>query len=578
MNKKLTLFATVLLATSSVFACTNFLVTKGATKDGSSMITYAADSHTLYGELYYRPAATYSDEAMMDIYEWDTGKFLGKIKQVKQTYSVVGNMNEYQLAIGETTYGGRHELEDTTGIMDYGSLIYIALQRAKTCREAIRVIADLMAEYGYCSSGESFSLSDGNEVWIMELIGKGVKIKDKKGNIDPKQNTKGAVWVALRIPDGYICGHANQARIRTFKLDDGKTSIAYTKKNMAKLNNPDVEVIYSADVISYARNIGIYNGKDADFSFRDTYCPLNFGGARGCEARVWAGFMKANPSAVKEYEDYARGDNLEHVMPLWIKPDHKLTLNDVMSFMRDHYEGTSMDMTQDVGAGPFKCPYRWRPMGWEYNGKKYLHERAAATQQTGFSFIAQSRPWLPTQLGGILWFGVDDTYSTCYTPMFCGITEIPINFRVGNGNLLTYSSTSAFWLFNRVSQFLYSRYCDMIKDVQKVQSEQENKYQRDVEDLDKAYMVLYKENPVKARQMLNIASNKAAKETFDAWKKLDEFLLVKYIDGNIKLEENGKFKDNGIDPSQPAWPLQPEYPQWFYKAIVDDAGDNVLSK
>ena len=446
--------ATILLLGNNVAeACTNFLVTKGASKDGSTFVTYAADSHTLYGELYYRQAATYPAGTMMDIYEWDTGKKLGQILQAERTYSVVGNMNEHQLAIAETTYGGLDELGKPNGIIDYGSLIYITLQRAKNAREAIKVMSELLSTYGYASSGESFSIADPNEVWVMDLIGKGKPILDKKGNIDTKRTTKGAVWVAMRIPDGYVGGHANQARITTFPKEDGKKSIS--SKNMSKIFNKDVEVVYASDVISYARAIGIYSGSDEEFSFADTYNPLTFDGARFCEARVWAGFLRVNPTEMAQYEDYARGDNLQHRMPLWIKPTNQLSLDDVIAMMRDHYEGTSMDMTKDKGAGPYQCPYRWRPMTWEYQGKNYIHERATATQQTGFSFVAQCRGQYPSPVGGILWFGVDDTYSTCYVPMFCGITQIPNCFKEGNGDMMTYSNTSAFWLFNRVSNFAY---------------------------------------------------------------------------------------------------------------------------
>ncbi|MDE7102349.1 MAG: C69 family dipeptidase, partial [Bacteroidales bacterium] len=425
--RKLALASAALLlpVAGSVEACTNFLITKGASKDGSTMISYAADSHVLYGELYYRPAADYPEGAMMDIYEWDTGKKLGQIKQARHTYSVVGNMNEHQLTIGETTFGGLHQLLDTTGIVDYGNLIYITLQRAKTAREAIKVMHELTSTYGYASEGESFSIADPNEVWILEMVGKGGK-------------SKGAVWVAYRIPDGYISGHANQARITKIIPANGKTSIS-SKDLAKKYNLPNLQCIYAADVVDFAKSEGLFNGKFEDFSFSDTYCPLSFSGMRACEARVWAAFMKANPEVAKPYEDYARGENKNHRMPLWIKPNRKLTLNDMFDFMRDHFEGTSLDMSKDLGAGPFGCPYRWRPMGFEYEGKNYIHERATSTQQTGFSFIAQCRSWMPDPVGGILWFGVDDTYFTCYTPMYCGITEIPECFRVGNGNMAEYS-------------------------------------------------------------------------------------------------------------------------------------------
>ena len=560
--RKLALASAALLlpVAGSVEACTNFLITKGASKDGSTMISYAADSHVLYGELYYRPAADYPEGAMMDIYEWDTGKKLGQIKQAKHTYSVVGNMNEHQLAIGETTFGGLHQLLDTTGIVDYGNLIYITLQRAKTAREAIKVMHELTSTYGYASEGESFSIADPNEVWIMEMVGKGGK-------------SKGAVWVAYRIPDGYISGHANQARITKIIPANGKTSIS-SKDLAKKYNLPNLQCIYAADVVDFAKSEGLFNGKFEDFSFSDTYCPLSFSGMRACEARVWAAFMKANPEVAKPYEDYARGENKNHRMPLWIEPNRKLTLNDMFDFMRDHFEGTSLDMSKDLGAGPFGCPYRWRPMGFEYEGKNYIHERATSTQQTGFSFVAQCRSWMPDPVGGILWFGVDDTYFTCYTPMYCGITEIPECFREGNGNMAEYSPTSAFWLFNIVSNFAYTRYSDMIVDIQKVQKRVEESFQTCISYNDEE---LKNETDHAALvEFANNFSNAQAGIMFREWQDLSRWLLVKYIDGNIKKTDD---KDNFIrseyGQDRIVFPLQPEYPKAWYKMIVDDCGENI---
>lgn len=580
---KLTLLAVVLSIGYSATACTNFLFTKGATKDGSTMITYAADSHTLYGELYYRKAATYPAGTMFQVVDWDSGRPLIKIPQVAQTYSVVGNINEHQLAIGETTYGGREECckGEVDGI-DYGSLIYITLQRAKNAREAIKVLAELMATYGYASEGESFSICDPNEVWIFELIGK--RAEPVKLNLAKKlkyKYTDGAVWVARRIPDGYVSGHANQARITTFPQEPAKWNKAKGKglhQNISSTHldyvfEPEVECVYAADVITYARACGWYNGNDADFSFCDTYAPLTFSGVRGCDARVYAMFRRVNAS-MKEYEDYAMGHNNGHRMPLWIKPDHKVDVLEVMALMRDHYEGTAMDMTQDVGAGPFGCPYRWRPMGFEVDGKKYVHERATSTQQTGFSFVAQCRNWLPNKVGGILWFGVDDTYSTCYCPMYCGITEIPECFREGNGDMLTYSETSAFWLFNRVTNFCYSRYKDMIPDLQKVQSNLETSFAKEVEKFDAK--VKNSNDDEALVKMLNDFSNRSANKMMKEWNNLDRYLLVKYIDGNIKKEENGTFKRTATGLA--AFPDQPKYPAWFYKQIVEDHGDVVIEK
>ena len=539
------------LGIQSPNACTNFLVTKGASADGSTMITYAADSHTLYGELYFQPAKDYPADAMRDIYEWDTGKFLGRIPQVAHTFSVVGNMNEFQVAIGETTYGGREELATQSGaIMDYGSLMYVTLQRAKTAREAIEVIADLMDKYGYASSGESFSISDPNEVWIMEMIGKG-------------NGEKGAVWVAQRVPDGYISGHANQARITTFPMND------------------PANCLFAKDVISFAREKGWFDGLNKDFSFSDVYAPVDFSGARFSDARVFAGFNKVS-SGMKQYEQYALGivkhggDNKfpSNRMPLWIKPDKKLTVQDVMGMMRDHYQGTALDMTKDAGAGPFKLPYRWRPLTFKVDSADYVNERAISTQQTGFSFVSQSRSWLPNPIGGILWFGVDDSYSTVYAPMYCGITEIPECFKEGNGDLLTWSETSAFWTFNTVSNFAYLRYDAMIPDVLKVQKNLEDKFVAYTPSVDMAAQNLWNTGKKKETlQFLTDYSVNQANGMTQEWKKLSQYLIVKFIDGNIKKEKDGVFERS--ETGMPVGPSQPGYPEWWKKVIVDSTGDHL---
>lgn len=533
------------------FGCTNFLITKGASIDGSTMITYAADSHTLYGELYYQPAKDYPTGTMRDIYEWDTGKFMGRIPQVPHTYSVVGNMNEFQVAIGETTYGGREELGKQSGaIMDYGSLIYVALQRAKTAREAIEIIADLLEKYGYASSGESFSISDPNEVWIMEMIGKG-------------EGEKGAVWVAQRIPDGYISGHANQARITTFPMND------------------PANCLFAKDVISFAREKGWFDGKNTEFSFSDIYAPVDFSGARFSDARVFAGFNKVF-SGMKQYEEYVLG-NVKHAgenkfpsnrMPLWVKPDKKLNVQDVMGMMRDHYEGTALDMTKDIGAGPFKLPYRWRPLTFKVDSANYVNERAISTQQTGFSFVTQSRSWLPNPIGGILWFGVDDAYSTCYVPMYCGITEIPECFRVGNGDLLTFSETSAFWTFNVVSNFTYLRYDAMIPDVLKIQKSLEDKFVAYTPSIDMAAQSLWNSGKQsETLQFLTDYSVNQANGMTKEWKKLSQYLFVKFMDGNIKKEKDGIFERT--ETGMPTGPDQPGYPDWWKRVIVEGTGDHL---
>ena len=576
-----TMFA-MMMAGTATMACTNFLFTKGATKDGSTMITYAADSHTLYGELYYRKAANYPEGAMFMLVDWDSGRKLFEIPQVAHTYSVVGNMNECQLAIGETTYGGREECwKDEVKGIDYGSLIYVTLQRAKNAREAIYWMTKMVADYGYCSEGESFSICDPNEVWILELIGKrGAPVKADIAKKMKYKYTDGAVWVARRIPDGYVSGHANQARITQFPQEPAKWNKAKGKglhtvissNHIDYIYEPEVECVYSADVINYARACGWFNGINEAFSFADTYAPLTFSGIRGCDARVYAMFNRVNKD-MKRYEKYAMGDPSAERLPLWIRPDNKVDVHQVMNLMRDHYEGTAMDMSKDKGAGPFECPYRWRPMDFEVDGQAYVHERATSTQQTGFSFVAQCRSWLPNKVGGIIWFGVDDTYSTCYCPMYCGITKIPECFREGNGDMVTYSETAAFWLFNRVTNFVYSRYNDMIKDLQKVQGDLESRFISEVERFDMRAKDMT-ENDEALTHQLNDFSNRMASRMMREWSNLDHFLLVKYIDGNVKkTDANGKFLRTETGNAQ--FPEQPKYPEWYYKMIVEDHGNVV---
>lgn len=555
----------VFITSENVFACTNFLITRGASVNGSTMISYSADSHVLYGELYYWPARDYPAGAMLDVYEWDTNRFLGKIKQVPHTYSVIGNMNEHQLAIGETTYTGIESLIDPEGIIDYGSLIYITLQRARNAREAIKVMSELLSEYGYASTGESFSISDPNEVWIFELIGKG------PGN-------KGAVWVARLIPDGYVSAHANQARIQTFPLATGKrNSIAITSKDLRRISDPAVECVYSYDVIDVARANNLYEGSDSDFSFSDTYNPITFSGARYCEIRVWAFFNAVNDD-MEQYYNYATGHDLSQRMPLWIKPDRKISNYDMMNFMRDHLEGTPLDMRLDIGAGSFGCPYRWRPLSWTLSddpeGREYTNERATATQQTGFVFVAESRNWLPDPIGGIFWFGVDDAGTTVFNPMYCGITEIPECFEKGNGDLNTYSPTSAFWLFNLVANMCYSRYDMMSADAIKLQKQLESSYISETEKTDAEAVKLYEDDVWKARDYLTEYSLKTAQNTFTQWKQLSEYLLVKYIDGNIKKERDGEFART--ETGYPVMPSQPGYSEKWKKAVIQDTGDKLL--
>ena len=537
-------------------ACTNFLVTKGATVDGSNFITYVADSHIRYGELYYTPAADWSEGSMRAIYDRGTHEIRGYVPQPAHTYQVVGYINEYQVALGETTFGGREELIDKNGLIDYGSLIFMALERSKSAREAIKVIADLVEEYGYGSDGETFSISDKDEVWYFEIIGKGEE--------------KGAVWVAIRIPDGYVSGHANAARIQTFPLRDGKKSI--TDKDWKKLYNKDVEVIYKHDIIKFARKKGYFDGKDKDFDFSAAYAPVDFSAARICDLRVWAMFNEVC-EGMDQYWDYVTGKDLEHGrMPLYIKPDRLISLTDMMSFMRNHYQGTELDKTLDVGAGPFGSPYRCNPLYWEYKGKKYFNERSTETMQTGFSFIAQSRNWLPDKVGGIIWFGVDDTGSTVYTPFYCSISEVPIEFRQGNGDMLTYSDNAAFWVFNRLAHFKYLFYNRVIGDIQKVQNELETAYQEQVQVVDnQAVEMLNNGGEIEAINLLTDFDAKVAANTIKRWKELDNYLLVKYLDSNIKQEENGEFKRNGH--GYPAKPKQPGYPDSWKEEVIEKTGD-----
>ncbi len=537
-------------------ACTNFLITKGASADGSTFITYAADSHIRYGELYYTPAADWAEGDMRTIYDRGTNAIRGYVPQPAHTYQVVGYINENQVALGETTFGGREELIDPNGIIDYGSLMFMALERSRTAREAIKVIADLVEEYGYGSDGETFSISDKEEVWYMEIIGKGEE--------------KGAVWVAIRIPDGYVSGHANAARIQTFPLRDGKKSI--TDKDWKKLYKPEVEVIYKHDIISFAKKKGYFEGKDKDFDFSAAYAPVDFGAARICDLRVWAMFNEVCDD-MDQYWDYATGKDLEHGrMPLYVKPNRKISLSDMMGFMRNYFQGTELDKSQDVGADPFGSPYRWTPLYWEYEGEKYFHERPVVTQQTGFSFIAQCRNWLPNEVGGIIWFGVDDTNSTVYTPFYCSISEVPIEYRVGNGDMLTYSDNAAFWVFNRLAHFKYLFYNRVIGDIKKVQDELENGYQEQVKATDEeAVKILNEKGEKEAIAFLTEFDKKAGANTVSRWRELDNFLLVKYLDSNIKQEENGEFLRNGH--GYPAKPKQQGYPDSWKKKVIEETGD-----
>ena len=557
----------LMFSASASFACTNFIVTKGASNDGSAFLSYAADSHVLYGELYYRPAADYQPGTMMKIYNWDSGQYLGDIPQVLHTYNVVGNVNEHQLAIGETTYGGREELWEGDGIIDYGSLIYLALQRAKNAREAIKVMTELMSKYGYVSEGESFSIVDKDEAWILEVIGKG------KGQ-------KGAVWVARMIPDGYVSAHANQARITTFPQATKKSKDVVTFKNIDKLlTDKNITCVYSDDVITFAREKGYFKGNDADFSFSDTYAPVDFSGARFCEIRVWA-FFNDVAEGMDQYWEYAKGTKIEYDgngyatnrMPLWVKPAKPVTLETVMHNMGNHLEGTELDMSKGMGAGPFNCPYRWRPMTWEYNGKNYIHERATGTQQTGFSFVAQLRGNLPDVLGAINWFGVDDCATTVYVPMYASITEIPYAYREGNGSMMKFKPDAAFWIFNLVSNFAYTRYCDIYPEIETVRRDLHRSFKDETAKIEGDLREEAANNPQNVAKKLTEYSAKASENTMQTWQNLFASLFVKYVDGNIKTEREVPEGYKYYSPEV----KQPKYGNDWYKHIVEDDTKHLL--
>ena len=520
-------------------ACTNLIVGKNASADGSTIITYAADSHTLYGDLQHIPAADHAPGAMRKIIDWDSGKPLGEIPEVAHTYAVVGNMNEHQVTIAESTWGGREELWDTTGnsIIDYGSLMYIALQRSKTAREAIKWMTDLVAKYGYASEGESFSIGDPNEVWIMDMIGKG------PGEI-------GAVWVAIRIPDDCIAGHANNPRIWKFDMKD--------KKN----------VMYSKDVISFAKKKGLYSGKDADFAFAPVYQKFDAGALRGCDARVWSYFNRFH-KGMDAYLPFIYGKTRADadVMPLYVKPDRKVSVRDMQEMMRDHFEGTPFDMTLDAGAKTaYGVPYRWRPMDFEVDGVKYSQERAIATQQTGWVFAAQMRSWLPDEVGGCFWFGVDDANTAVFVPMYCCITEVPESYRQGKADMYTLDWDCAFWVNNWVANQAYHRYSQMIGDIRKVQGEIEDNFAKRQSIIEAQATSLLTTDRDAAVRLLTMYSVNAGQDATARYKKLGEYLFVKYLDGNVKKEKDGKFVRN--DYGTPASPNWPGYTQEYYDMQV----------
>jgi dipeptidase len=523
------------------WAGTNIIVGKNASADGSTFCTYTADSYYLYGDLSFYPSATYSKYTQTKIFGWDTHRYQGMIEQTGETYAVLGNINEHQVCITESTFGGRKELIDTTGVLDYGNLIYVTLQRAKTAKEALLVMTELVEEYGYCSSGETFSIADPNEIWIMEMIGKGPDIK-------------GAVWVALKLPDDCISAHSNHSRITTFPLNDR------------------ANCLYSKDVISFAREKGYFDGKNKDFSFSDAYDPMSFNARRFCDARVWSIYK----SVCKETEkniDYILGKNDER-LPLWVKPDQKVSLLQLKNLQRDHFENSPLSMANDPGAEPFKAEFRYEPRIWEFDGKKYFNETPTAGPKNAFSFVAQMRSWLPNKIGGVLWFGVDDANFTVYIPIYCGTTEVPACFRRGNGSLLRFSWNAAYWVFNWVSNMAYAKYQYLAPDIKNAQAEFEQKLEDNLQVVEEAAQSLYKKSPEYAMRFLTEYSQNQANLMMQQWKALGEHLMVKYTDGNIKRERKGKFIDNGW--GVPSDIQTPGYSEEYYKSIVDSTGTRFL--
>lgn len=532
--KSLVLSAAMLLASSGAFACSNLIVGKKASVDGSVMVSYNADDYGMFGHLCHYPAGTHPKGSMRQIYDWDSGVYHGEIEEAPVTYNVIGNINEFQLSIGETTYGGREEMVDSTGILDYGSLIYVTLQRAKTAREAISVMTSLVEKYGYNSEGETFSICDPNEAWIMEMQGTGA-------------GSKGVVWVALRIPDDAICAHANQSRIGKFNMKD--------KKN----------VLYSKNVISYARKMGWFNGKDSDFSWKNTYAFPDFSGRRFCDARVWS-FFNHYADDFDRYLPWALGkDKDAEDMPLWIVPNRKLSVADVENGMRDHYEGTALALdTTSIGSGIYEMPYRPTPLTFTVDGKQYFNERPISTQQTAFTFVSQLRSWLPREIGGVLWFGNDDANMVAYTPVYCGNTVQPACYNTKGADAVTFSSDNAFWLCNMVSNMVYPRYSQLFPELKAVRDSLETSYFANQASIEKQAADLYQTDKAAALKLLNNYSNAKADEMLASWKRLATRIIVKYNDMAVKKEKDGKLLQSVTRPG---------YPISFGRKLVKETGD-----
>ena len=532
--KSLVLSAAMLLASSGAFACSNLIVGKKASVDGSVLVSYNADDYGMFGHLCHYPAGTHPKGSMRQIYDWDSGVYHGEIEEAPVTYNVIGNINEFQLSIGETTYGGREEMVDSTGILDYGSLIYVTLQRAKTAREGISVMTSLVEKYGYNSEGETFSICDPNEAWIMEMQGTGA-------------GSKGVVWVAMRIPDDAICAHANQSRIGKFNMKD--------KKN----------VLYSKNVISYARKMGWFNGKDSEFSWKNTYAFPDFSGRRFCDARVWS-FFNHYADDFDRYLPWALGkDKDAEDMPLWIVPNRKLSVADVENGMRDHYEGTTLALdTTSIGSGIYEMPYRPTPLTFTVDGKQYFNERPISTQQTAFTFVSQLRSWLPREIGGVLWFGNDDANMVAYTPVYCGNTVQPACYNTKGADAVTFSSDNAFWLCNMVSNMVYPRYSQLFPELKAVRDSLETSYFASQTSIEKQAADLYQTDKAAALKLLNNYSNAKADEMLASWKHLATRIIVKYNDMAVKKEKDGKLLQSVTRPG---------YPISFGRKLVKETGD-----
>ena len=537
ISKQIKTFALAAIMSASAMeasACTNLIVGKKASVDGSVLVSYNADDYGMFGHLCHYPAGTHQKGEMRKIFDWDTGEYHGEIPEAPVTYNVIGNINEFQLSIGETTYGGREEMVDTTGILDYGSLIYVTLQRAKTAREAISVMTSLVEKYGYCSSGETFSICDPNEAWSMEMMGTG-------------PGSKGVVWVAMRIPDNAICAHANQSRIGKFDMRD--------KKN----------VVCSKNVISYARKMGWFTGRDADFSWKNTYARPDFSGRRFCDARVWS-FFNHYQKGFDRYLPWALGkDPNAEDMPLWIVPDRKLSVHDVQMGMRDHYEGTAMALdTTNVGGGIYQMPYRPTPLQFKVDGKTYFNERPISTQQTAFSFVSQLRSWMPREIGGVIWFGNDDANMIAYTPVYCGNTVQPECYNTPGADAVTFSDKNAFWVCNWVSNMVYPRYSQIFPELQAVRDSLESSYFARQTDFEKKAMNLYATDKPSALRMLNEYSVEKAQQMLAEWKNLAIRIIVKYNDMGVKQEKDGKILKRV---------MRPGYPESFARKLVKETGD-----